>query len=226
MKNYVVGIISLLATFNLNAQRVVEKLITVNPSTNLELNLDFADTIHIKQSKDNSIRIKAVVNINDNQHNDKYELITDEGSQSLRVSAKVRDMESIRVPCKNQHGSSFGYHDGKCLSMIINYEIEVPTLADIKVETISGDITIDNGNCPMSIKSISGFIDLTIPATSNSDISISTITGGVYSNQEINKEKSDFDSNPGGTRANIQLNSGGNRIKLNTISGDIFLRKI
>jgi len=226
MKKNIIAIITLLTTFNLSAQRVVEKQIAIKPTTSLELKLDFADTIRIKQSKDNSMRIKAIVKINDNQHNDKYELIADEGSHSLKISAKVHDMESIRIPCKNHQGSSYSYDNGKCLTMDISYEIEVPVLAEIKVETISGDIIIDNGTCPLSIKSISGFIDLTIPAILNSDISISTITGGVYSNHDISKEKNDFRSNPAGTKANIRLNSGGSKIKLNTISGDIFLRKI
>jgi hypothetical protein len=226
MKKYIIGVVTLLVTFNLNAQRVVEKQLTVTPTTNLELNLDFADTIHIVQSKDNSIRIKAIVNINNNLHNDKYELIADEGGQTLRISAKVHDMKSIRIPCENHKGSSYEYHDGECLTMDINYEIEVPVLADIKVETISGDIIINLRTCPMTLKSISGFVDLSIPTTSNSDISISTITGGVYSNHDISKEKNSCDSNPAGTRVNFRLNSGGSRIKLNTISGDIFLREI
>ena len=106
MKNYLMGILSLLATVNIYAQRVVEKQLAINPDTRLNLKLEFADTIKIVQSNDNKLRIKATVNINDNLHNDKYELITNESSQSVSVSAKIHDMKSLRVPCKNRRGST------------------------------------------------------------------------------------------------------------------------
>lgn len=226
MKTIITIILSIFTLISLNAQRVVEKQIAVNAPTNLTLSLDFADTIQIKPSKDNSVRIKATVNINDNLHNDKYELFADEGSQSLRISAKIHDMKSLRVPCKNYIGTSYDCQGGKCLTMNINYEIEVPVLADIKVETISGDIIIEKSSCPMWLKSISGFIDLSIPSSTNSDIKIETITGGVYTDHELKKENVDCDSNPGGTDAYIRLGSGGNRIKLITVSGDIYVRKM
>lgn len=226
MKSYIIGISALLMTFSIYAQRVVEKQINIKSTASLSLDLQFADTIHIKQSKDNTVRIKATVNINDNLHNDKYELTTDESDQIVKISAKIHDMKSLRVPCKNKRGTSYDYDDGKCLTMDINYEVEVPSLASIKVETISGDLIIDKGTSPMLLKSISGFIDLSIPLTANSDIRIETVTGGVYTNHELKKDKDDCDSHPGGTDASIRLGSGGNRIKLSTVSGDIYVRKI
>jgi len=226
MKKYLFGIIITLVAYSVNAQRLVEKELIVKPNTSLNLKLDFADTIHVVQSKDNSLRIKATVSINDNLHNDKYELITEESDQMIRVNAKIHDMNSLRVPCKNLKGSNYNYHDGKCLTMTINYTIEIPAVSNLRVETISGDIIIENSKYPLNIKSISGFIDLSIPVKSNANISIETVTGGVYTNHDTNKENYNCDSNPGGTDANLKLGSGENRIKLNTVSGDIYLRKI
>lgn len=226
MKKFSILILIVLLAYTINAQRVVEKQITVNPATSLNLKLDFADSIRVIQSKDNTLRIKATVNINDNQHNDKYELVTNEGEQTLTVSAKIHDMKSLRVPCKNRRGANYEYHDGECLTMDIYYIIEVPTIANLKVETISGDIIIDNANNAMTLNTISGFIDMSIPAKSNADLKIETVTGGVYTNHEFNKEKDNCDSSPGGTDVKLKIGSGGNRIKLETVSGDIFLRKI
>lgn len=209
-----------------NAQRVVEKQISVKPSASLDLKLDFADTIQIKQSKDNTLRIIATVSINDNQNNDKYELITSEGSDFIKVKAKIHDMESIRVPCKNRKGSRSEYRNGECLTMDINYIIEIPAIADFHIETISGDIIVDNAQSAMSIESISGFIDMSIPAKSNFDLKIKTITGGIYTNHEFSTNIDNFKGGPGGTDGWFKLGVGGNRVKLSTISGDIFLRKI
>jgi len=226
MKKYIIGIIIPLLAFTVNAQRVIEKQITVKPTTSIDLKLDFADSIQIKQSKDNSVKIKVTVNINDNLHNDKYELITNEGIEILRVSAKIHDMKSLRIPCKNHIGSNYDYHDGECLTMDISYVIEVPSIANLKIETISGDIIIENAQSSMTINSISGFIDICISTKANSDLRIETVTGGVYTDHEFNKVKDECESNPGGTDASFSIGSGGNRIKLETVSGDIFIRKI
>lgn len=226
MKNYLLGIILLLTTANLSAQKNVEKQITVDPSTILNLKLEFADTIKIIQSKDNSVRIIASVNINDNLNNDKYELITNQSNGLLSISAKIHDMKSLRVPCKNRKGSNYNYYDGECITMDINYVIEVPNIAKLKIETISGNIIIGNTLSTMLISSISGFIDLGISNKSNSHLKIESVTGGVYSNYEFNKMNDRIDSSPGGTSASFKIGNGEKSIELTTISGDIFIRKI
>jgi len=226
MKKYIIGIAIVLMVFTLNAQRVVEKQIAVKSTSSIDLKLDFADSIKIKQSKDNTVKIKAIISINDNLNNDKYELITDEGSDLLRVSAKIHDMKSIRIPCNNRKGSNYNYHDGECLTIDISYEIEIPTIANLKLETISGNIIIDNALSSMSINSISGFIDMGLSSNANSDLKIETVTGGVYTNHDFKKKDDHFDSSPGGTDARFTIGSGEMSMKLTTISGDIFLRKI
>jgi len=226
MKNTLVIIAFLISVYNLKAQRVVEEQIAVKPTATIALKLDFADSILIKQSKDDNIRIKAIVSINNNQHNDKYELIVSESNDFIKVKAKINDMESIRIPCNDHRGTNYSYSNGNCLTMDIIYEIEIPTIANLSIETISGDITIDNPNSPMDVRSISGYIDLSINPKTNSNIKVETVTGGVYTNHEFNKDSDHCDSNPGGTDASFKIGSGGNRIKLETVSGDVFIRKI
>jgi len=225
MKKINLIVLLIITAVSVNAQRIVEKQVSAKSTTDLDLNLEFADSIRIKQSMDNSVHIKATVNINDNQNNDKYELITNENGDNITIKAKIHDMNSIRIPCNNRKGNSYNY-DGKCLTMDIYYEIEVPSIANLKIKTISGDIIIEKGIYPMYLESISGFIDLYVPSKADADISVNTVTGGVYSNIDINKSNSNLDSSPGGTDGTIRLNNGGNRIKLHTVSGDIYIRKI
>jgi len=226
MKKIIAIVAILVSVCNLKAQRIVEKQIALKSRASIDLKLDFADTIRIVQSKDNSVRIKAIVSINDNRNNDKYELITTENTDYIKVKAKIHDMESIRIPCKNRKGTNYNSYDGNCLSMDISYVIEVPIVANLQIETISGDIIIDNASYPMYIKSISGFIDLSLSTKANSEIRLETVTGGVYTNHEFSINSDEFKANPGGTDARFKLGSGENRIKLETVSGDIFLRKI
>ena len=225
MKKFNLIVALIITTLAVNAQRIVEKQISAKSTTNIDLNLEFADSIRIKQSNDNSIHIKAIVSIKNNQNNDKYELITNENGDKLSIKAKIHDMNSIRIPCNNRKSNSYNY-DGKCLTLDIYYEIEVPSIANLKLKTISGDITIEKGIYPMYLESISGFINLYVPSKADAEVSVNTVTGGVYTNLDINKSNSDLDSHPGGTDGTIKINNGGNRIKLHTVSGDIYLRKI
>jgi len=224
MKKYMIGIIISMIAVAVYGQKVVEKQIGLKPETGIRFKLDFADTIHIKQSKDNRLRITANVKINDNQHNDKYELITGGDSDFITIKEKIHDMESIRIPCNKHHGINFESHDGKCISMDIRYIIEVPVAADLHLETISGNIILDYAKSPMNIESVSGFIDLTIPAGSNLDVTLKTVTGGIYINPEITVNRDNFKGTPGGTETQFKMGSGGNTIKLSTISNDIFVR--
>ena len=76
----------------------------------------------------------------------------------------------------------------------------------------------------MSVNSISGFIDYAVPASMKARINLSTVTGDVYSNLK-------FDNKPSkemswvGTKRDLTLNSGSLPIKLETVSGNIYLRK-
>lgn len=225
MKKFLIITAILVSFCKLYGQRVVDKQVEIKQNATIDLKLEFADSILIKPSSDSNFKIKAVVCINDNQHNDNYELNISEGSENIKVKAKIRDMESIQVPCKKHKGSYYGNSNGKCLTMDIRYEIEIPINANVRVETISGNITVQNAKNPMIIKSISGFIDINISPKFDSNIKIETVTGGVYSNFEINKDSGYCHSNPGGTDATLRIGKGGSAIKLETISGDIFIRK-
>jgi DUF4097 and DUF4098 domain-containing protein YvlB len=74
----------------------------------------------------------------------------------------------------------------------------------------------------MNVKSISGYIDLTEPEGKQADLDFSTISGRMYSNHELalNKMHSGIPM-----KINEKLNNGGDPIKLETISGDIYFRK-
>jgi len=125
--------------------------------------------------------------------------------------------------------------------------LELKTLnADVKltkctgpctVNSISGSVEVDfstiNADAPTSLASVSGIIDVSIPADSKASIEISNITGNVYNN--LNLESSSAGKKDGraeglgsikhGGETNYTLNGGGQKIILNSVSGNIYLRK-
>jgi len=207
-------------------QRVVDKTIEVSKSSILKLDLDFADSIKVTPSPNGNLIIKVIVSINDNQHNDKFELKSSNSNNYITIEGKVNDMDKIKVPCNRKNGTNYYNHGNECITMDIYYEIQVPQVEKLSIKTISGDITITNLIVPMKIESISGFIDMNIPAKANANISIKTVTGGVYTNHEIDKKVDECRTNPASTNVHFQLNAGNTPIELKTISSDVFLRKI
>jgi DUF4097 and DUF4098 domain-containing protein YvlB len=100
--------------------------------------------------------------------------------------------------------------------------VYIPENTRFSVETIDANITVRGKTKEMNVKSISGFIDLAVPAGKQADLDFSTISGRMYTNLDIkgNKTHSGIPM-----KVNEKLNNGGDPIKLETISGDIFLRK-
>lgn len=99
----------------------------------------------------------------------------------------------------------------------------------IVAHTLSGDITCHFSTLyqenPTSITSVSGDIDITLPAESKADLSMKSISGEIYSNFEINVKKEEDMYHIGGQVIDAQINSGGVDFQIEAISGNIYLRK-
>jgi hypothetical protein len=155
------------------------------------------------------VYIKASVNINDNKDNNAYVTSFDDAGKTVFVKANFKD----------------DYFKGKkncCNETDIYWQIFMPEKTKFLVETINANVTITGKTREMNVKSISGYIDLAEPAGKQADIDFSTISGRMYSNHELalNKTHSGMP-----LKINEKLNNGGDPIKLETISGDIYFRK-
>ena len=77
---------------------------------------------------------------------------------------------------------------------------------------------------PISIASVSGEIDITMPAKTAMDLEMETVSGNMYSDFDFPSGGKQM-RRIGGSSINTQLNGGGVSLKLNTVSGNIYLRK-
>jgi hypothetical protein len=208
------------------AQEVIEKSVNLGKDKNAEMNFDFANHIVVKTWENKEARVKATVNINDNADNDKFQLTIDQDEQGVTMKAKIKDPESLMENSYQVTNGAISKSDGLCIKMEIDYEILLPKGTIIQLESISGNIEISGFEAPMNIETISGFIDLVVNPRVNVSFETGTITGEIYS---------DLDLDLGKTPSNMRifrsgdikatLNGGGKLIKLETISGDIYLRK-
>jgi hypothetical protein len=191
------------------AQQIIEKHIDFSGKDLLSLNIQIADSINIQTWNKNEVYVKASVNINDNKDNEAYITSFDGEGKTVSVKANFKD----------------NYFKGKkncCNETDIYWQIFMPEKTKFSVETINADITITGQTREMNVKSISGYIDLTEPSTKQASLDFSTVSGRMYSNHAIALTKG-HSGIP--LKINEKLNNGGDPIKLETISGDIFFRK-
>ena len=205
-------------------QKVVEKSSPIKENEELILDIQFADEITVTTWDKNEVYIKALISINNNEDNDKFKLELNDLSSGIKFKSEIEDMKSLQTRKKIVDEDD---HTIICNSvdMDLYFEVKVPKNINLKIETISGDIDIKGVLGKMNIETISGFIDLSLPEKHNANLKLSTITGGMYSNFEFNNEKNNGYHHYGKHDLSKQLNNGGTKIFLETISGDIYLRK-
>ena len=192
----------------LNGQKLIEKHLDFSGKEAVTLKIQIADSINIQTWNKNEVYVKASIDINDNKDNEAYETKFDETGKTVSVNANFRDK----------------YFKGKncCCSSDIFWQVFIPEKTSFSVETINANVTITGQTQGMNVKSISGYIDLAEPAGKHADIDFSTVSGSIYSNHELAYEKK-TGSVP--MKLAEKLNNGGDHIRLETISGDIFFRK-
>ncbi len=191
------------------AQQKIEKHIDFSGKESLSLKIQIADSINIHTWNKKEVYITASIDINDNKDNEAYSSNFDESGSTVIIDANFK---------KNY----FKGRNNCCNETKIFWQVYMPDNTDFNVETINANINIDGKTEKMKVKSISGYIDLSVPVAHNADLEFSTISGTIYSNLELalNKRK-------GGVPTLItqKMNNGGSSVKLETISGDIFFRK-
>ncbi len=116
-------------------------------------------------------------------------------------------------------------------------ELDIQTCKGIDLKDVTGPLvlsTIDgainitysvmNSSKPTSIHSISGDVDITLPVKSPVSLELSTISGAFYSDFDFSDSKKDL-KKIGGNEINYNLNGGGAKFSIGSISGNVFLRK-
>jgi hypothetical protein len=199
-------------TLYAQSQKLVQKSLDVQ-GKKVEMKFSFADSIAIEAWNKNTVELQVSVNIDENRYNDYYELKVKDLVNTL-VLEEVIDFKTIQKKRGDQNN----------LQNEIIYKLKVPSNLEFSLNTISGQVEMKGTLGKMEVKSISGFIDYSVPQACKARIDLSTISGNVYSNLNFD-EKPNKGFQVVGTNQKLTLNGGTQEIALKTISGDIFLRK-
>lgn len=202
-------ILCMLSCFT-HAQKIIEKNLAYTPGKSIKLNIQIADSIRIITWNKNEVYTKASIDINDNKDNDIYLTDFNDAGNTITVNAKFEDNKIRKDSCNCSNYRSKIYWD-----------IYIPEQSSFAVETINGDIIIEGNTKDVKAHSISGFIDMGLAATRKADLKMSTISGTIYTDVAINGN----DKSRGGNSVTAAFNGGGEAVNLETISGNIYLRK-
>lgn len=149
-----------------------------------------------------------------------------------RANYKIKVPDNFNIQIDNECG-----HSGEVTVANMKGEVAVKNCQGIKVKnvsgplvlsTISGDITINFASFPkdkpVSLASISGDIDVTVPAATGFDADLKNITGNIYSDFSFPGDDKGM-KRIGGNSISGKLNGGGASLSITNVSGNIYVRK-
>lgn len=215
--------------FGTTGERHVEETYSFGNKEIVELDFRFADEIRVNTWNKNEVQVKVRVNINENEDNDAFILKTEETGNTLKIISKIENMNELAkrnyIVIEDEDGDTT--IKGCSVEMDLFFEVMIPASAELKIETISGDIYVDDHRRKSKIESISGKVDYSMKSTADADFKLKTISGDIFTDMDL---EIDHDPEEGyhhlvGGNVEARLNDGGELIKLETISGNIYLRE-
>lgn len=218
-----------------SAQKIIEKSAPVGAGQQVVLDLKQANSIKIRGGSGKQLRVRAAVTINQNKLNDALQLtLSTEGEQITLKSAFDEAMLRTGQPgdCPEGKGQSTwssgngnNGREGYRVCSTVDVEIEVPEGVALRVNTISGNIEATGLTGQLEAKSISGYVDVTWPAAQGAQVAFKTITGEVYTDQDIAFTNRKQGIPMVGYEVRGSLGKPGPSIRLESISNDVYFRK-
>jgi len=144
---------------------------------------------------------------------------------------KIKVPESIALEITRDCAKS-----GNTTISNIKNEVEFKGCHDVTLSKVTGPIVIStiDGNVnvvftevakdkPISISSVSGEVDVTMPARTPFSLEMGTVSGQMYSDFDfpVNNDM----KRVGGGKLRADFNGGGTAIRLHSVSGSVYLRK-
>lgn len=190
--------------------------IPVEGQTKLNLEFAFADEIVFKVWDKKEVLVEAEVEINNGKYNDIFSMHsrTSESAVYVEMDEDLWD----KVDRKNDWDCNWRSR--------MDYTVYLPRTLEVEANTISGNYEVDYFGSPLNLKTISGAIDVTISAKRDLDFKAKTISGEIFTDMEIQ-----FPYGKAGLRQIVgqkvrgRVGDGGEESELETISGNIYLRK-
>ena len=211
--------ISLLA----QEQQIIEKNFALPAGKKLDLDLKFGSSIIVDTWSKAEVGFKAVISYNEPGIEKVHTIDVLDNERLLSISTDY-DFDAHESSSWDCNQNSRNYHNKDMYCIKVRYELMLPVNAKVHLETIAGNIEVKGFKGEMKAKSISGFVDFSLPAAHQTRLKFRSVTGEIYTDFDV---ELDNNSSAYSKKLTSEINGGGERLlSLETVSGDIFFRKI
>ncbi|MBD0255008.1 MAG: hypothetical protein ICV83_04750 [Cytophagales bacterium] len=206
-------------------QKKVEQQLPLSKGQRVHLDFEFATTIDVKTWDEPRVLVKASARVNEGLDDEAYELTATTDGDVLRFVSRLRDKEKLfRRMDSAQHVDGIS-QDGKHLKIKEYYEVYVPRNVQLSLKTTLGSSTIEHNNGPLAVETVTGNIELRCATSQPADITAKTVMGAMYTNLPYENQTKKGLPRLAGEESQIQLNGGGVPIALETVTGDVTIRR-
>ncbi len=170
------------------------------------------------------------------------EIKTEGSTTTIRKASGKADTDyRLKIP-KNatlivEELNFWGSGNFKVTNMESDIEITSKT-SNIEIGNVSGSLVAHttSGNIevrftqfssskPSSISSVAGEVDVALPSNAKANLRLKTITGEIFTDFEMDTPKEKGLEKVGGGKTSSTINGGGTELHLESISGNMYLRK-
>lgn len=236
MKNLTITLLLGLVTLSVSAQKIIEKNIEYKNQF-IDVEVKFASLIEVKTWEKSAVYFKASVYTEDSKFQELYKLDIDESTGLIRIESEAEPIfKAFRKDCikNNPKDKRYCYNTGDLTEF--NYVLYVPKNAKFKISSINGDLKAEviegefqadliNGDIDiakysgdLSLSTINGEIDLKMH---DAKLVAETIHGDIYADEKLKFTSTDRHV---GQKISGSLGKASNRLRLNTINGNMYLR--
>lgn len=219
-----------------SAQKIVERQEPLAAGQRLFLRLRPADHIRVRAGAAGQLAFKATVSINQNKLNDAFVLEVSRSDNELTVSAdldKGKLRQAAPGDCPGGQGGSYWGENWNnddesrrhIICVAVDYDIAVPPGVDLRISTLSGDISIMGLRGAIQAKTLSGDVDLSWPPAQSAELALKTISGEVYADPAVAFANLRDHPIVGYEVHGTWHGGGGPAVRLESISGNVFFRQ-
>lgn len=223
------------------AQTQINKSFSIIKNQNISLKFDYPQLIKISTWDKDEVQISGIVNINDNENNEAFQIKESKDGNSLVIEGNVSEIDKLphRITvhrgnekltfktkeeyqkyCKTNKTTFNTMSNG--VDINIELEIKVPKSLKTQIEAKYGLVEVKNFGGEIAVNATYGGIDATVLENDIGKVSAETNYGQIYSNlaaKFTGKDENDFHTLVTATPGN------GPQYNLASRYGNIYLRK-
>jgi hypothetical protein len=170
------------------------------------------------------VLVRVSARVNEGLDDEAYELTASTTGDVLRSSPG----SATRKSCSGasiRHAIPRASQTARNLKIEELYEVYVPRNVELSLKTTLGSSNIEHNNGPLAVETVTGNIDVRCAASQPADITAKTEMGGMYTDLPFDRNTGGGLPQLAGEESRIQLNGGGVPIALETVTGDVTIRK-